>query len=123
MIGGVLRRRAFSLPYPDLVPALAAAVRGESTSAGRDDRFAEATLHHQLAGFVLTAADEGRLQLQPRARTLLADRLAVATLRSGLLRRELGAALQMSVIPFENIAKLVQPSVPTAKGVAKLLTA
>jgi len=86
----VLVRRPFALPYSDRVGALAAILRGETVAARADDRFVEAALHHRLAGFALVAAREGRLRLPDPQRDVLTERLIVATLRSALMRRELG---------------------------------
>jgi hypothetical protein len=93
MLCAVLRRAPFSLPYPDAVPALSALLRGEAVAAG-DARLAAAARHHNVVGFVLEAADDGRVPLPNRLRRELADDHARAVLRSSLLRRELGGVLE-----------------------------
>ena len=92
----MLRRRPFSLPHSQAVPALAAVLRGQRVAAID----ADATVYHNVAGFVLAAADEHRLSLSDDVAERLEHRFAIQALRSSLLRRELaGVAAACSEPP------------------------
>jgi hypothetical protein len=77
------------LPFHDQTPALSAVVRGERAQPHDLDRFADAAAFHNVVGFVLAAADEGRVSIPAEVAEQLSRRFAVQVLRSSLLRREL----------------------------------
>jgi hypothetical protein len=58
----VLRRRPFSLPYADQVPALAALAdpaRGSPAQPEYPERLVEAALYHGMAGYLAQALEQG----------------------------------------------------------------
>ena len=85
----MLRRQPFSLPYAQAVPTLAALLRGGEAAPADPAELAEGAVYHNVAGFVLAAADEGRISLPGEVAGRLERRFAVQTLRASLLRREL----------------------------------
>lgn len=88
------RRPLLALPLPEHVPALTALLRGEPAVEPDDpEAFAGAALHHQVAGPVLRARDDGRIGLPPAVADHLAERLAERALRTRLLCRELPGVL------------------------------
>ena len=76
----MLRRRPFSLPFPDAVPRLAAILRGGAPPQTISAELAAAALYHGVAGYLLPAV---------AAREDLVDGYTRAVLRSALLRRTL----------------------------------
>lgn len=85
----MLRRRQFSLPHARAVPTLAALLRGESAEAVDPGVLADGAVFHNVVGFVLAAADDGRISLSSEVEDQLSRRFAIQALRSSLLRREL----------------------------------
>ena len=85
----MLRRRPFSLPHAQAVPALAALLRGKRVGAVHPAELAEGAVYHNVVGFVLAAADEGWISLPDNVAGRLERRFAVQTLHASLLRREL----------------------------------
>lgn len=75
--------------FHDQTPALSAVVRGESAQPQDLNRFADAAAFHNVVGFVLAAADEGRISIPGEVVRRLWRRFAIQALRSSLLRREL----------------------------------
>ncbi|CAB4880627.1 unannotated protein [freshwater metagenome] len=84
------RRTPFALPFSDEVPALAVLVRGGELGDEPPARLGEAAAEHNVAGFVLQAAAEGRLRLPPAEQRALADRHLRRVAATALRRRALG---------------------------------
>ena len=98
----MLRRRPFSLPHAQAVPTLAALLRGERARAIDPGGLAQGATFHNVVGFVLAAADEGRVSIPGEVAEQLSRRLAVQVLRSSLLRRELpGVVAVFSRAPLQ----------------------
>ena len=97
----MLRRRPFSLPHAQAVPTLAALLRGERARAIDPGALAQGAMFHNVVGFVLAAADEGRVSIPGEVAEQLSRRLALQVLRSSLLRRELpGVVAVLSRAPL-----------------------
>ncbi|MEA2472377.1 MAG: hypothetical protein QOE06_292 [Thermoleophilaceae bacterium] len=87
----MLRRRRFSLPFEDQLPALTRAVRGEPVpEPAAPGRLVDAALHHRVAGHVARAVEREELRLPGPQRRRLARIGAVQIAHSMALRRELG---------------------------------
>ena len=85
----MLRRRPLSLPHAQGVPTLAALLRGEQVGAVDSGALVDDAAFHNVTGFVLAAADEGRVSIPGEVERQLWRRFAVQALRSSFLRREL----------------------------------
>jgi hypothetical protein len=87
-----VRRRAFALPYEDQVPALVAllAAEGPSVDAPADlSRFLAAADHHNVLGFVMAAAHDGRLRLPEAGQRRVSVLAGKRALHGRVLRRAL----------------------------------
>jgi hypothetical protein len=84
------RRPPFCLPYVDEIPALSTLVLGGALAGEPPERLAEAAAAHNVAGFVLEAAEHGRARLDPAHRRTLADAHLRRVAATALRRRELG---------------------------------
>jgi hypothetical protein len=82
----VLRRRPFTLPHGEAVPALADLLRGRAVAAPNAAAVADGAVHHNVVGFVLAASDDGRIELPSDVLRRLEGRFARQALRASLLR-------------------------------------
>lgn len=82
------RRTLYALPYPDDVRLLAAVIGRREVTVHDSESFIEATIHHNVVGYVLDAASGGRLQLTEAAHRALTNSHLRRVARTGLLRRE-----------------------------------
>ncbi|MEP6977240.1 MAG: nucleotidyltransferase family protein [Thermoleophilia bacterium] len=71
------------------MPTLAALVRGDPAEPIEPGALADGAVFHNVVGFVLAAADEGRISVPSAVAEQLSRRFAVQVVRSSLLRREL----------------------------------
>ena len=105
----MLRRRPLTLPYDDQLALLVALLDldGPPLAAPADpERFADAVVHHRVAGFVSVALERERLVLPDAIAERLAEDVRFATLHAALLRRE---------------AATLAPAIEAASGAAPVL--
>jgi Uncharacterised nucleotidyltransferase len=87
----VLRRAPFGIPKPEQVPELVELVTGRPVEPAHPAAFRDAVAAHRVTGFADSAIKAGRLLVPEETARQLRDAHAFASLRAGLLRRELGA--------------------------------
>jgi len=98
------RRALLTLPSAEDVPDLERVILGRDCAPQEPERFLEAAVYHNVVGFVLASAQEGRVSLTAAQRRALADGHLRRVARTALLRREAAA-----VVPVITAACGVAP--------------
>lgn len=114
--GPVLRRPPFGIQQPAQVPLLVDLIRGGPVEPSDPTAFREAVVLHRVTGFADSAIQAGRLMVPADIARQLRDAHTVATLRSGLMRRELAR-----IVPLLADACQTAPLVFKGPVVSELL--